>query len=378
MNETLLSFFFKLIQLGIGTRESLQLEAPLPESTWKELLTLARKQAVTGIVMDGILKLPAEYLPPTPIKLKGIQQLLRIEQLNRRLNGEAVQVSEFLQAEGYACTILKGQGIARYYPNPLHRMPGDIDVWPDAEPAVLRKYGRKKFYDKEWSLHHTHFPILKGTEVELHFQPSYMYNPVTNTRLLAFCRKHRKACTGNRVLLEGTDRPVAVATDTFNRVYVLQHIMRHLFEEGIGLRQLTDYALVLRKGMTPTEKEETLQTLRRLNMEGFAGAVMYVLQTVFALEPEYLLCPPDEKKGKLLLEEILEGGNFGFYDRRGDKRNLINKVKKRAHKFLRVFSLAPSEAVWSFLFFTRAFFQRRWHRLKLSNRFELSANRLQG
>lgn len=159
--------FFPLLQLGIGTRESLHLEAPLPESTWKELLTLARKQAVTGIVMDGILKLPAEYLPPAPIKLKGIQQLLRIEQLNRRLNRETVQVSDFLQAEGYACTILKGQGIARYYPNPLHRMPGDIDVWPDAEPNVLRKYGRKKFYDKEWSLHHTHFPILKGTEVEL-------------------------------------------------------------------------------------------------------------------------------------------------------------------------------------------------------------------
>ncbi|WP_294590742.1 nucleotidyltransferase family protein [uncultured Phocaeicola sp.] len=378
MNETLLSFFFKLIQLGIGTRESLHLETPLPESTWKELLTLTRKQAVTGIVMDGILKLPAEYLPPTPIKLKGIQQLLRIEQLNRRLNGEAVQVSEFLQAEGYACTILKGQGIARYYPNPLHRMPGDIDVWPDAEPDVLRKYGHTRFPDKEWTLHHTHLPLLDETEVELHFQPSYMYNPVTNRRLLAFCRKHRKACAGNQVLLEGTGRQVAVATDTFNRVYVLQHIMRHLFSEGIGLRQLTDYALVLRKGMPPAEKEETMQTLRRLHMEGFAGAVMYVLQTVFTLEPEYLLRTPDERKGKLLLEEILEGGNFGHYDQRGNKQNLPNKVKKRVHKFLRVFSLAPSEAVWSFLFFTRAFFLRRWHRLKLSNQLKLSANRLQG
>ncbi|WP_300226773.1 nucleotidyltransferase family protein [uncultured Bacteroides sp.] len=358
------NFFFALMQLGIGTRKSTRLETLPTEETWKAVMQMAQKQAVLGIVVDGMLKLPAEYLPPAPIKLKGIQQLLRIEQLNRRLNGEAVQVSEFLQAEGYACTILKGQGIALYYPNPLHRMPGDIDVWPDAEPNVLRKYGRKKFYDKEWSLHHTHFPILKETEVELHFQPSYMYNPVTNTRLLTFCGKHRKACAGNRVLLEGTDQPVAVATDTFNRIYVLQHIMRHLFEEGIGLRQLTDYALVLRKRMTAIDKEETLQTLHRLNMEGFAGAVMYVLQTVFALEPEYLLCPPDEKKGKLLLEEILEGGNFGFYDRRGDKRNLLNKVKKRAHRFLRVFSLAPSEAVWSFLFFTRAFFQRRWHRLK--------------
>ena len=378
MNETLLSFFFKLIQLGIGTRESLHLETPLPESTWKELLTLTRKQAVTGIVMDGILKLPTEYLPPAPIKLKGIQQLLRIEQLNRRLNGEAVQVSEFLQTEGYACTILKGQGIAQYYPNPLYRMPGDIDVWPDAEPDVLRKYGHTRFPDKRSHPFHTHLPFFEETEVELHFQPSLMFNPVTNTRLLAFCGEHRKACTGNRVLLEGTDRPVAIATDTFNRVYVLQHIMRHLFGEGIGLRQLTDYALVLRKGMTPAEKEETLQTLRRLHMEGFAGAVMYVLQTVFALEPEYLLRTPDERKGKLLLEEILEGGNFGHYDQRGNKQNLPNKVKKRVHKFLRVLSLAPSEAVWSFLFFTRAFFQRRWHRLKLSNRFELSANRLQG
>lgn len=367
MQHTTIDLFFLLLQLGIGTRESLHLETPLPESSWKELLTLARKQAVTGIVMDGILKLPTEYLPPAPIKLKGIQQLLRIEQLNRRLNGEAVQVSEFLQTEGYACTILKGQGIARYYPNPLHRMPGDIDVWPDAEPDVLRKYGHTRFPDKEWAPHHTHLPLLDETEVELHFQPSYMYNPVTNRRLLAFCRKYRKACTGNRVLLEGTDRPVAIATDTFNRVYVLQHIMRHLFGEGIGLRQLTDYVLVLRKGMTPAEKEETLQTLRRLNMEGFAGAVMYVLQTIFALEPEYLLRTPDERRGKLLLEEVLEGGNFGFYDRRGNKRNLPNKVRKRVHKFLRVFSLAPSEAVWSFLFFTRAFFLRRWHRLKLSN-----------
>ena len=367
MQQTTLDLFSSLLQRGLGIRTWADIKSPISENTWKELLTLARKQAVTGIVMDGILKLPAEYLPPAPIKLKGIQQLLRIEQLNRRLNGEAVQVSEFLQAEGYACTILKGQGIAKYYPNPLHRMPGDIDVWPDAEPDVLRKYGHTRFPDKEWTLHHTHLPLLDETEVELHFQPSYMYNPLTNRWLLAFCRKHRKACVGNWVRLEGTGRPVAVATDTFNRVYVLQHIMRHLFEEGIGLRQLTDYALVLRKGMTPAEKEETLQTLRRLNMEGFAGAVMYVLQTVFALEPEYLLCTPDERRGKLLLEEVLEGGNFGFYDRRGDKRNLPNKVRKRVHKFLRVLSLAPSEAVWSFLFFTRAFFLRRWHRLKLSN-----------
>lgn len=363
MQQTILDLFFSLLQRGIGTRKSLALKEPLTESMWEELMDLARKQAVSGIIIDGILTLPPECLPSYSLKLKIIQLLVQIEQENQRLNGEAVQVSEYLQTEGYTGIILKGQGITRYYPHPLHRMPGDIDVWPDAEPAELRIYGQKKFHDEEWSLHHIHFPILKRTVVELHCQPSYMYNPQTNRLLLAFCRKYRTACAANQVLLTGTDRPVSVATDSFNRVYVLQHIMRHLFGEGIGLRQLMDYGLVLRKGMTDTEKEETMKTLSRLNMAKFTGAVMYVLQTVFALEPEYLLCTPDERKGKLLLKEVLEGGNFGFYDQRGNKRNLLNKVKKRVLKILRIFSLAPSEAAWSFLFFTRSFLERRWNRL---------------
>ena len=121
---------------------------------------------------------------------------------------------------------------------------------------------------------------------------------------------------------------------------------------------------VLRKGMTAAEKEETLQTLSSLNMRGFMGAVMYVLQTVFALEERYLLCPPDEKKGKILLEEILEGGNFGHYNTRANRRNLLNKVKRRMNRLFRIYSLAPSEAVWSFLFFTWSFFKRRIHPLR--------------
>lgn len=363
MNQSLQTLFFSLLQLGIGTRTSADIRNPLPESIWKELMKLAQKQAVSGILMDGILKLPPECLPSTPLKLKGIQQLFRIEQLNRRLNGEAIQVSEFLQTEGYACIILKGQGIALYYPNPLHRMPGDIDVWPDAEPSVIRKYGKAKFPEEEYTLHHIHLPILNETSVELHFQPSFMYNPLTNRRLLNFCRTHRNACANNHIWLEENKQPISVATDEFNRVYVIQHIMRHLFIEGIGLRQLMDYSLVLRKGMTNAEKEETMKILRRLNMTKFTGAMMYVLQTVFALEPEYLLCTPDERKGKLLLKEVLEGGNFGFYDKRGNKRNLLNKIKKRVLKIFRIFSLAPSEATWSFLFLIKTFLQVRWHKL---------------
>ena len=32
----------------------------------------------------------------------------------------------------------------------------------------------------------------------------------------------------------------------------------------------------------------------------------------------WMICEPNEKEGKKLLEEIMEGGNFGQYDTRGN------------------------------------------------------------
>ena len=358
--------FYALLQLGIGTRNDLPLKQPVSADAWKEIVSMARKQAVSGILMDGILKLPPEFMPPTPIKLKEIQYLLRMEQLNLRLNQGAVQVSEYLKRDGFACTILKVQGIARYYPNPLHRTPGDIDVWPDGTPQEIRKYGMHKFPEEEFRSHHVDFPILKEIEVELHFQPAEMSNPITNRRFLDFCETHRKSCASNMVLLEETNQQIAVATDAFNRIYILQHIMRHLFEEGIGLRQLMDYCLVLRKGMTQEEKNLTIQELDRLNMKGFAQAVMYILQTVFALEEPFLILPPDDIKGKLLLEEILEGGNFGHHDQRFDKNKMKNmgyKFLKRIQKNIRLIKLAPSEALATIGYLPYVFFYRRFYKL---------------
>ena len=53
---------------------------------------------------------------------------------------------------------------------------------------------------------------------------------------------------------------------------------------------------------------------RELNYLGlwkFAGAVMYVLKEVLGLAEDKMIVPMDEKRGRLLLAEILDGGNFG-------------------------------------------------------------------
>ena len=51
--------------------------------------------------------------------------------------------------------------------------------------------------------------------------------------------------------------------------------------------------------------------LKHLGLWKFAGAVMYVLHEALGLPKEKMIAPLDEKRGKLLLAEILNGGNFG-------------------------------------------------------------------
>lgn len=40
---------------------------------------------------------------------------------------------------------------------------------------------------------------------------------------------------------------ITVPTINFNIIYILSHLYRHVFTEGIGLRQLIDYYFVLVK-----------------------------------------------------------------------------------------------------------------------------------
>ena len=51
--------------------------------------------------------------------------------------------------------------------------------------------------------------------------------------------------------------------------------------------------------------------MKYLNLYRFAGAVMYVMEEVFAMKKEFFIAPVDKKRGKTLLKEMLKGGNFG-------------------------------------------------------------------
>ena len=103
--------------------------------------------------------------------------------------------------------------------------------------------------------------------------------------------------------------------------------------------------------------------LKHLGLWKFAGAVMYVLHEALGLSEEKMIAPMDEKRGKLLLAEILSGGNFGQYDERyGFGHSSFGHNMQRLCRDLRLVKFYPAEALSEPIFRTWHFFWRLKHR----------------
>lgn len=402
--------FFELLCVAIGNRKSLSITPSAKQ--WAELFALSKKHALVAVAFHGLSLLKDSMSGDTGFGssigidemayLKWLGLTAKVAQKNKDLNAECSKVCKDLVHDGFKTMVLKGQSNLDYYPESMQecRTAGDIDVWvrpfeginiavgndkgadyatyygKSAVVEYARMCARMKGVSEDLTIrfHHVDMPLvdvdsasLSTVEVEAHFMPMYLNNPFLNKRLQSFFEKRGEPVES--LLAEGLTIPVG--TVSFNVIYQLTHIYKHLFEEGIGLRQLMDYYFVLRAlhieqgelsdrtpsmaqwaegmGISVISKEEICHVLKRCGLFGLAGAVMYVLREAFAMPSEYMICEPDEKRGQHLLDEIMQAGNFGKYDPR--KGNLSNETS--LHKFIRktkhnlvLAKYYPQEALW--------------------------------
>ena len=362
---------------------------------WQELYSLAQKQTLVGIAFRGVEQLPAEQRPPKSLLMQWMMATERIKAMNADLDRKALAVANKFLEEGFPGVVLKGQGIAKLYrethPNPpckgedagiaenpseedfkdnlssfishlsSYRTPGDIDIWLQGGREKILGYVRGMVPDCKPVYHHVDFPVVDGLDIEVHFTPSWMNSPVTNRRLQRFFRNEQNSESDVR---SSAYSELPVPSLAFNRVYILVHIYRHLFGEGIGLRQLLDFYFVLCQGFTGEEREETMRTLRSLKMQRFTAAVMWVLQAVYGMDSRYLLTEPDEREGRFLLDEIMLAGNFGHYDERIKRvanESALQVFVRRVMRNFRFVRSYPSEVLWSPFFKLWHYFWRKKH-----------------
>ena len=421
---------------------------------WQALYSFASKQALLGLCFDGIERLGEEY--PEELRLNPIgRELLmtwmgkaqQIRRQNMKVNVVASKLYSMLREDGLRCCILKGQGNALMYSNTYSRNPGDIDVWVNASREQITEYAKTHFeIGNDIRFQHLE-TSMDGVPVELHFFPCTMNNPIYHARLQKWFKRNADLQCSNVVSLPDGIGEIAIPTTAFNVIYQLTHLYHHFFDEGIGMRQIIDYFLVVndfsknvfldtdfsnhpvplsKEGSTshpdpltlrgeggnrPTRCSEPLRSkdggpskvspdcagwdrrgvsgdiasdasvssafttdssastaldvvqreLKYLGLWKFAGAVMFVLHEALGLSEEKMIAPMDEKRGKLLLSEILNGGNFGkhftkygHFTQQGMAKKYFLKIWRNMH-FVRYY---PAEALSEPIFRTWHFFWR--------------------
>ena len=359
--------FFQLMRLAIGT--SSEIPDVKPEE-WAAIYEMAKKQSLLGIAFDGIEKMGNAVRMDSDLLMTWIGRCKQIERRNLQLNEAVMKVSEYFKKNGFEACILKGQGNALMYPKPLHRTPGDIDVWVSGSPSDVIRFVHSIAPDEKASYHHIDFPAYKGIPIEVHYRPCYLQNLICNRRLQRFFGEWAEEQFSHRV--EGEFGGFAVPTSRFNVVYQLVHVFGHLFQEGIGLRQILDYYFVVvglhtdLTNLTDFDSKDLAalkRDLKGLGLYEFAGAMMYVLHEVLGLKEDKMIVPMDERRGRMLLEEILASGNFGKYDERYSfGHGAIGHNMQRLCRDLRLVRFYPAEALSEPVFRTWHFLWRMWNK----------------
>ena len=127
----------------------------------------------------------------------------------------------------------------------------------------------------------------------------------------------------------------------------MSHIMNHFFVEGIGMRHFVDYYYVL-TNTDITNRTDIIKTICYLGLEKFARGVMWIEKEVLGINEDCLLFEPSEKIGKLMLQEMMEGGNFGQYDQRYRirEKGLLGRGIADTYRLLKLVPVFPQETLW--------------------------------
>lgn len=361
--------FFRLLRFALGTEENCP---KMHLNEWREMFQIAKKQAITGFIGSALKNIGDDVLIEKDAKSKDsftdlimdwMGEVVKIVRRNKKVNDNVVVEFKKLENKGLECCLLKGQGNALFYPNHDSRTSGDIDVWvrfkdtvnTDGNIRKIIKMAKEVQPNSKASYHHIDIPDINCTPVEAHYRPQFLFSYWHNKHLQEYFNKHSDEQLDNKVKFG--DKEISVPTPEFNIVFQLSHIYNHLFHEGIGLRQIIDYYYVLKAYDSLSNKSsiDWDKQLNYLGLHNIAGAIMWILTNEFGMPKSWAIVSSDKGRGTFVLNEILQGGNFGKSDKRYHFSNsAFGKNIQRLQRDCRLLSYFPSEALSEPIF-------RLWH-----------------
>lgn len=323
--------FFSLLRNALwGT----PVEIPQGFADWAKVARTAKIQSALGLAGDVMLSdsgIASAMSSDLKTKIKTF--MMANIMTHGKLNNVLVKVVSELDAAGIPSVLLKGQGLAQYYPKPELRQCGDIDLYVGLQRYadsydILRPLATE-IEDRKALEVGKHYDFFVGkVAVEIHRYSDRYPTPKLDR---IYQEVSLEGLGKNLVPIQFGGVEVMTPSDEYNAFYIFSHLFHHFLINGLGARQLCDWMLFLRSRSSHIDMRSLNTTLQRLDMLKPWQAFGCVLVKYFGMPAEAFpfYDPAQESKADKIVKRLLDEGNFGkerdVYKKRG-KIYLINKT----------------------------------------------------
>ena len=346
--------FFALLRSGLWNSEPDCDCFPLTPEVWKQVYMLAYKQTVEGIVYDGIMRLPERYFPPRDVLLNWVVKVDLIEERNKRMNKVVDELYAFFVKNRIEAFLIKGQGVAACYNEPLHRVCGDIDwYFPDKQQfkkanCLIAERGIHVDRQAKFSESYT----WRGFLIEHHSRLIDIDDPFR----IPYLRRLVKQEDTHTIHWSLNEQSIPLPSPLLTHVVVNAHILKHLLTSGVGIRQLCDSARIYSIYHQKINPESLKKMYRKLGIYRWIQLLNSLLVNYLGMPEAYLPFPlASKQKAGRMMDDVLRSGNFGLYGGPVSKTTDTPQMNKKAlyHwverliRYCRYVHYAPAEACWN-------------------------------
>lgn len=290
------------------------------DADWKAVLNLAARQKCLHAFsvwnkVHGIV---------TPYDKQLQSSIYLLLGRHARLNQLAVEVLDILSQNQIPAVLIKGVSIAGLYPDPDMRDYGDVDIYVGEEcyhravEIVTAAYPDAHWHsDIRGGIHY--ILVLDENQdrvLELHRVTMEFYNRRANALYQSFTRKYLSYPKSMRF----GDAVVAIPSAAYNALYIFMHAWHHFESTGVGMRQLADWALCLKRAYDELSSEEWMSLCREIDDILSSLRMKKAWQTFGHILVDELHLPVEAfplytevfaKRSRRLLQQLMRDGHCG-------------------------------------------------------------------
>lgn len=270
-----------------GAQVDVEAYAALSAEEWAQFFRMSAKQGVLAIVYDVVSQLPKECQPPRQINLQWALSVEAIENRHIMQRKTSALLANLWAEQGIQTIVMKGLAIGTYFPQPAYRECGDLDCFLvkdgsttsdgyEVANQICEQIGAKvsRDYYKDASIRY------RGLLVENH----RFFLPIRGSRKMKALERHLETIAIGEGVRYVPDTKLIVPTPDFNALFLTMHGLNHFLSEGVKLRHILDWALLLKAEQNNINWHEFYEWSDKLHMTRFADVLTAISVEYLGLE----------------------------------------------------------------------------------------------